>query len=432
MARRQLLPEVKSPTAILFVLAAINLLNYVDRQIIGPLVPLITKPVADGGLGLSQTQAGLLQTAFMIVHSVASIPMGVMADRFARGKLIAFGVALWSVATSLAAFARGFVSLFLARGAVGIGEATYAPAASALISDSFPPARRAFALGIFQAGMMIGGGIAVVLGGWMGAHYGWRTAFLVVGAPGLLFALAALLIREPARTGEVDHAAAGHSLSMKALRRDGVELLASARTVWINIAGILITFFVGALVYWAPAFVLNTFYAGDEKALGTVTATFGSVLAPAALLGTIAGSLLADRLERRKPGTGRLRTIGLGVLLAGPFALVGVFTTHLPLLYVCMGLGVFFNSWYVGPVLAALHESVPERLRGTATGVYFLVIHLLGDAISPTVVGFVADRTGALSIGLAVAIVVGMLGGVAAFIAVRKPGAELSHGASAQ
>jgi MFS family permease len=410
--------EVVSPTAILFVLAAINLLNYVDRQIIGPLVPLLIQPVEEGGLGLSRTQAGLLQTAFMIVHSLASIPMGLMADRYARRKLIAAGVAVWSVATALAAFARGFPSLFFARGAVGIGEATYAPAASALISDSFPPQKRAFALGIFQAGMMIGGGIAVVLGGWMGTHYGWRTAFLVVGVPGLLFALLALAIREPAHGG--GPADPQHSITLSALRRDGAKLLAQPRTLWIYISGILITFFVGALVYWAPAFVLSTYYGGDESALGKVTATFGAVIAPAALLGTLGGSYLADRAERVRPGRGHLLVIAIGVMVAGPLAMVGVFVHDVTVLYVCMGLGVFFNSWYVGPILAALHESVPEHLRGTATGVYFLVIHLLGDAISPTVVGFVADRTGSLSVGVAVAIAVGFFGGVAALIATRK------------
>jgi MFS family permease len=441
--------EIRSPTAILFVLTAINTLNYVDRQVIGPLVQSLCKPVSQGGLGISLTEAGLLQFAFMIVHSLASIPMGMAADRVARKRLISLGVAVWSVATTLAAFARGFGTMFMARGAVGIGEATYAPAASTLISDSFKPARRAEALGVFQAGSVIGGGIAVVLGSAMGAHYGWRMAFAIVGIPGLIFALLALAMREPRRGGGAAAAALhGHSLTMEAVRSGGGELWRSRQVRWIITSGVLLTFFAGALVFWGIAYVLRSYYSplGRQIAaqvthapallldwmyplkehLQRVGLTFGAVAGPSALVGTLVGSVLADRAEKKDPGAGRLKVIALGVFVGAPLALVGLLGHNLVLLYVCLGVGVFFNSFYLGPILAALHDAVPERLRGTATGVYFLVVHLLGDAISPAVVGAVADLSSSLAIGLGVATVVGIFGGVCALRAMPRRGAQLA------
>jgi MFS transporter, Spinster family, sphingosine-1-phosphate transporter len=410
---RRLLPAIRSPGAILCILTLINLINYVDRQIISPLVPLLAKPVAEGGLGLADVQAGLLQFAFMVVHSVASIPLGVAADRFMRTRLIAIGVGVWSLATGVAAFARGFTSLFVSRALVGAGEATYAPAASALISERFKPEKRATAMGIFQSGMMVGGVVAVLLGGWIGEHHGWRAAFLLVGAPGLLLTGLALLIYEGPREG-----VAKPSLGLGAMLRESKELLAGPAVRWINIAGVLITFMVGALVFFGPSFILRYHYGNDTDRLAEATATFGTTLAPAVIIGTIAGAAIADRLEKTRPGAGRLLTIALGTLVAAPLALIGIWAEDLWLVNVAIGLGVFFASFYVGPILAALHDVVPEHQRGAATGLYLLLIHLLGDAISPTIVGGFATLTGSLRVGLSVSVLALAVGGLAALRAI--------------
>jgi MFS family permease len=148
---------ITSPTALLVILALINFLNYVDRMVISGLVPFLQD--RRDGLGLTSSEVGLLQGAFMVVHSLASIPLGLLADRFLRRRLIAIGVGLWSLATAAAGFAANFLQIFVARAAVGIGEATYAPAASALISDRFKPEQRARALGAFQLGMVLGGAV---------------------------------------------------------------------------------------------------------------------------------------------------------------------------------------------------------------------------------------------------------------------------------
>lgn len=404
--------HIQSPGAILGILAFINFFNYVDRQVIGPLVPLLQKPEAQGGLGLSNFQVGLLQTAFMVVHSVLSIPMGIVADRYLRKSLIAAGVGVWSIATAGAALVTSFGQMFAARAAVGIGEATYAPAASALISDRFSAAARARALGVFQTGMILGGAAAVVLGSWFGSHFGWRAAFFLVGAPGLLLTLLTLMIYERPRPRRV-------VVQPRPGLAEARAALLTPVVFWINVAGILISFFVGALIFWAPTYLLRTYYGGDEKFLREVGLAFGVVAATAGLAGTLTGSFVADRLERTRPGSGRLLAVAIGTLLSVPCALAGVFSPTLDLLYVAVWFGVFFNSWYVGPILAALHDVVAQQLRGTMTGVYLLLIHLLGDGFSPAIVGGIADYTGSLRTGLVVAVGVLFLGGLAALLAIR-------------
>lgn len=409
-------PSIVSPLSILAILTLINLINYMDRQIIGPLVPLLQLPASKGGIGLSDAQAGLLQAAFMVVHSAASIPLGVMADRLSRTRLIAAGVGVWSIATALSAFSRSFGSMFVARAAVGIGEATYAPAASALISDTFSRSVRARAMGIFQSGMMLGGALAVIAGGWIGGHFGWRAAFLVVGLPGLVLTGLILLVREkPPRRAERDKLVWSEVYGSTALAARA--MLRSPAMMWINGAGVMITFLVGALVFWGPSFILRYHYNNDESQIAAVSIRFGSMLLPCVLAGTLGGAFLADRLEKQFPGAGRLYTLALGTLLAIPCALFGIWTESLVMVYLAMGAGVLFASSYVGPILAALHDVVPPNRRGTATGVYLLVIHLLGDAISPSIVGWIADES-SLRIGLTCALAGLLLGAIAALCAV--------------
>ena len=424
--------QIVSPGAILAILALINFINYVDRQIISALVPLLQAPSSSGGLGLSDDQAGSLQFAFMVVHSIASVPLGVLADHFLRKRLIAAGVAIWSVATALAAIAGSFMTLFLARGAVGVGEAAYAPAATALISEKFKAETRARALSVFQVGMMVGGGAAGVLGGQIGGTYGWRTAFLVVGIPGLVLAALALFIHERPLTqrAHTDGGRTREQLNSTSLVLEARSLARSPAVRWINIAGILITFFVGAVVFFAPTFILRFHYHGEhlrvvnepawKEAVKHIGTTFGLLAAATALPGAFVGSFLADRWERSAPGSGRLRVVALGSLAAAPFAVVGFFTHDLTTLYVTIGTGVFFSSWYVGPILAALHDVVPPGQRGAVTGIYLLLIHLLGDAISPKIVGFISDHTHSLRVGLAVAVAMLMLGGLAALRAIPE------------
>jgi MFS transporter, Spinster family, sphingosine-1-phosphate transporter len=421
-------PRIVSPTATLLVLTLINFFNYVDRYVLAPLIPFLEQPVAEGGLGLSGTQVGLLQTAFMVVHSVASIPLGILGDRWVRPKVIAMGVGLWSLATAAAGFARSYGELFVARAAVGIGEAAYAPAASALISERFSAASRARALGIFQLGMLVGTAVGMVAGGVVGSAFGWRWAFFLVGFPGLILTVLALWLRDDRRPrvprGTVYPAAGDAPGATPGPAAGGASLGLRAATpgvrpalVLINLAGILITFFVGAVGFWVISFIVHYHYDGDTARVGEATLLFGVIGTAAGVGGALAGSFVADRIERRRPGAGRLIAIAIGALVGAPCAAFGLLAEDLAVLIVALTIGVFFISWYVGPVMAALHDVVPADRRATATGAYLFLVHALGDGISPGIVGVLKDLA-SLQVGLLVTLIPLALGALAALAAV--------------
>lgn len=405
-----------SPTATLMVLTLINFFNYVDRYVVGPLIPFLEKPVAEGGLGLSGTEVGLLQTAFMVVHSVASIPLGILADRWLRPRVVAIGVGLWSVATAAAGLARDYRELFVARSAVGIGEAAYAPAASSLISDRFKPEARARALAIFQLGMLVGTAAGMVAGGVVAEQLGWRAAFFIVGLPGLVLTVLAMMLHDDPRPPRpaVVGGAGDHGAS--ALLRSTTPGVRPA-LVLINVTGILITFFIGAVGFWGVSFVVDHHYGGDTDQVDRATLIVGLIGTLAGVAGAICGSMVADRIERRRPGAGRLLTIAFGVLVGGPCAGLALITDSVLGLSVALAIGVFFISWYIGPVFAALHDVVAPHHRATATGAYLFLVHALGDGISPGVVGIVKDHA-SLRTGLLIALLPMMVGGLTALAAV--------------
>ncbi len=403
--------RISSPVTVLIILTLINFLNYVDRQVLSGLIPHLKDPVH--GLGLDDGQIGILQSAFMVVHSVASIPLGVLAERMLRTRLIAVGVGVWSIATAIAGFAQSFWQLFAARASVGIGEAAYAPAASALISEKFSDKARGRAMGVFQAGMVFGGGVGLVAGAAVASQWGWRSAFFLVGLPGFVLVLVAMAIAEappPARVGKQKATAE--------LRK----IIGTPAVFWVYLAGILITFFVGAFQHWGLEFVIRYHYQGDADRSGEVAAAFGPTVLIAAVAGVVVGSILGDKLEKRRPGRGRMTIVGLGPLLGAPFVLLGVWADSLTLLYIALPLGTFLNSFYGGPVLAALHDMVDLRVRAAATGAYFFAVHLLGDAISPGIVGYLSKYTGSLRVAMSAAAIAAVLGGVAALSNVRRSG----------
>ncbi|MBI1941490.1 MAG: MFS transporter, partial [Acidobacteria bacterium] len=178
---------------VLAILTLINFVNYVDRQIIYPLFPLI-----EADFHLTYSQLGLLAVAFSVVHSVGTLPFGRLADRVSKKKVISYAVLFWSGATFLSGLATSFRSLLTARALVGVGEAAYTPAGTALITASFPRAIRARVQGVFDVGMFIGGAVGIGLGAILAELWGWRTAFFVVGVPGLLLALSIVRLPEVA------------------------------------------------------------------------------------------------------------------------------------------------------------------------------------------------------------------------------------------
>jgi MFS family permease len=408
--------RLTSGASLLAVMAAINFVNYMDRAIIGPLLTHLEAPIAQGGLALEPRETGLLGSAFMLVHSIASIPLGILAGYVLRKHIIAVGVALWSVATAGAALARSFTQLFIARALVGIGEAAYAPAATALISDRFLPEHRSRAMGVFNLGMFLGGAVGLGLGAPLAQHLGWRSAFFVAGLPGLVLAVLVLFLAEKRRRGGKTSVEGHPSTAITHAPpafRDVKPLLRSRAFLAVNAVGILITFFVGALQFYAVRYLEQVHgIPGHESG-----PRFGFIAAVAGLLGVGAGSYLADRLTRRGWGSaGRLVVIGGGMVCATPFVVLGLLVGDRAVLYPSLFLGVFFTVWYIGPILAALHDVVVPRLRAAATGLYFFLIHMLGDALSPALVGEIRAQTGSLRPGMLVSVAVGAAGGALAIV----------------
>jgi MFS family permease len=383
-------PFVSSPgyaRYALGVLFAVNLFNYVDRQIISGVLPLIQEDFA-----LSDAALGALASAFMVVYMLASVPLGIVGDRAARNRLIALGVAVWGVATSLSGLARSYGQLFVTRALVGIGEASYGPTATAMVSDLFPKARRGFVNGVFNAAIPLGGALGVVVGGVVGSRFGWRAAFLLVGVPSIVLAALAWRLVDPPR-GVQDLAAGDRRLTAVAAvpeRQLGAAMLGLVRTptfVMVCAVGMLVAFAIGAFNHWLPLYLHRV----KRFTVPEATLWYGLVSAVGGVVGVLAGGLVGDALAQRTPA-GHLLTIAGGFILAAPFALLFLLHGDARVFLPALGLAVFFLVLYVGSVNAVIHNVVHPSLRATAVAIFVFLIHLGGDALSPAVVGLISDR----------------------------------------
>lgn len=373
---------------VLGVLALINLVNYVDRQIIFPLFPFLRHE-----FGLSHLQFGSLATAFTIVLSVGSLPLGMLADRTSRRMVVSVGVLFWSAATFLSGLAASFRSLLLARSLVGVGEAAYAPAGAAMVTANFPRHMRARVQGIFDIGMFAGGAIGIALGGIMAQYFGWRAAFFLVGVPGVLLALCAL------RLPEVPRQAAERRFPLRDLARVPAY-------VTMLLAGWFSSFAGYAYVVWGPELVeeYKGFSAGQAGlVLGVTVIVCGGC-------GVAVGATLSDWLARRA-SWGRACTIPVGFLIAAPLIYGALHSTQRSHFVVLFGLGAFFLSWYHGPVTATIHDLIPEEGHATALGMYYLFVNLFSMALAPVVIGGIADRSNLIS-ALHAALVAQLIGGL--------------------
>lgn len=373
----------------LAVLTAINLLNYLDRYVVSALFESLR---AD--LWLTDTRLGFLATSFIIVYMLASPVFGALGDRRPRLPLLALGVGIWSAATVLSGFARGYWTLLAGRAAVGIGEAAYGTISPGLIADHFGPERRGRAYAFFFAAIPVGAALGYAVGGVVDRTLGWRAAFFFAGAPGLVLALLCLRLKDPPRgAAETSRAAAGNGGLAATYRR----LLANRPYVLTVLGYAAYTFAVGGMSWWMPAFLERT--RGVPRTVATIQ--FGAIVIATGFLGTFAGGYLADALRRRFKAAD-LWVSGASALLAVPATLV-VFMTWRPGLYlaalVFAQLMLFAST---GPVNAAIVAEVPPAERASAVALSILAIHLLGDVPSPWLIGFISDRS---SLGRAVLVV---------------------------
>ena len=380
----------------IIVLTAMNLLNYIDRY-----VPSAVKDLFKRELHFSDTQTSLPLTAFVIVYMLTSPLFGTLADRWSRKALIAAGVALWSLATAGAALATGFVSFLLARALVGVGEAAYATISPSLISDYFPAERRNRVLTLFYVAIPVGAALGFTLGGIVGNAYGWRAAFLVCGLPGLLAAGLALAIREPPRGGfdrEVLAAVPGWPEALRRLRSTAPYVIAVAGYVAVTWAG-------GGMADWFAPF-LHRYRGMNVAEAGSLT---GAATVVGGLAGTLTGGLLADWLKRRSSSP-YLMLSCVSMIPAAGFAVVALTAHGRLVIGLAILLANFFMWFYNGPINAIIVNAVPAAMRARAVSMSILSIHLLGDAISPTMIAGISDRTGNLMNGMALIPVMMLVG----------------------
>ncbi len=364
----------------LVVLTLLNLLNYVDRFIFAALIPYIQKDT-----GYSDEQMGLIASAFTYVYTICSPLFGYLGDRYRRGRLVAIGITIWSLATAAGGAAASFMQLLVARSAVGIGEANYATIAPGLLSDFFVKSRRGLIMSIFFVAIPLGTAIGYLMGGHFGSpeRMGWRHTLYLVGLPGLLMALMALAIREPKRGAmdEVETQQSGDEKSVGVV--EGYRVLLTNRGyLFASLGYAAITFALGALVVWAPKWL------STDKGLTIEQANqvLGLCAVGGGILGTMAGGIIADRLTKRISGA-FFWVCAVSSALAAIPTLIAITSSNKTVYIVCVFLGVTLAFISNGPVNAVLVNLVPANLRTTALGLVVVIIHVLGDGVSTLMVG---------------------------------------------
>ena len=392
------------------VLTFINVINYLDRYLVAGILPRI-----EDSLHIDHAQGGLLQSVFIIVYMLVAPLGGYVGDRYPRRWVLSLSILIWSFATVGSGLAGTFMALLLARSIVGVGEAGYGTVSPGLIADFFPISQRTRALSVFYVAIPVGSALGYVLGGWIGNTWSWHWAFFVGGIPGLLAAVLALRMHEPARGAtEEGGASAAPKLSFK----EGIRGLRSNTFYWVSVAGLtLMTFSIGGLAVFMPTFL--------EKERGVpakeAAIVFGALLSVSGMVGTLVGGVLGDRAER-KSTTGGLWLSGWGMLIAAPFMVWTAYSLSVPVIYAAAFAAMFLVFLNNGPLNNAIVSAVPPHFRSFAVGLSVLAYHALGDAISPPIIGWLGDR---LSLGTAIALnaIPVFVGGLLLVV-----GARLLHG----
>ena len=389
---------IYSPAYLRYALAILCLVyavNFLDRQILSILLQSIKQE-----LRLTDVQLGLLSgTAFGLFYATLGIPIARLADRMSRKGVIAVCLALWSCMTLLCGTAVRFEQLFVYRMGVGVGEAGGSPPAHSIISDYFPAERRATALGVFALGVPIGLLIGYLVGGWLDEVVGWRLAFVVAGAPGLLVSvMVAATLREPPR---------GHSDGLGASRDPAPTLAEVLRFLWrspsfrhVAVGAALNGFSAYSLVTWAPTFLIRSHGMGTAEAGAWLALVFGV----GGAVGNYLGGVLGDRWAQRDVRS-RVWLPGLAIASGLPFALVIYTTPSRSLALAALAGSMFLGMMCQAPLFAAAQFLAPARMRATAAALLLFANNIVGLGLGPATTGALSDalapRYGAAALGYA-------------------------------
>jgi MFS transporter, Spinster family, sphingosine-1-phosphate transporter len=380
---RQLFMQIRARSSsaaktALLLLLGINLFNYIDRYVLAAVEPEIQAHFFAPDDPNAHALTGLLGTAFLVTYMISAPIFGWLADRMSRWLIIGTSVILWSAATAASGLAGTFALLFAMRLLVGVGEGGYGPAAPAIISDFFPIEVRGRVLSYFYVAIPVGSALGYVIGGYVTSHWGWQASFFAVAPPGILLGLACFLQRDPRE----------HSQKLpgeRATLRDYLQLLRIRSYVWNTLAMTALTFALGGLSFWVPGYLQHRGLPPSSRIV------FGGMLVVAGLTATILGGLAGDLLRKRFASAYFLVS-GIGVMIAFPFSAAVVFVPF-PLAWGLMFIALFFLFFNTGPSNTALANVTRPSVRATAFALNILIIHALGDAIAPPLIGMVADHT---------------------------------------
>jgi MFS family permease len=354
----------------LAVLFCVNVLNFYDRQALGALVEPLRRE-----FHLSDAQLGAIPTAFVIVYALAGPPLGRLADRWSRKRLLAIGVSAWAALTALGGASTGYAMLFVSRMGVGIGEAVCAPVGTSWIAEAVPEKQRSRALAWFMMAVPVGVMISFAVSGPTAQAFGWRTALAIAAAPALLLVPAILALPEPPRPAK------------KAVTASWTSLLRIPALWWLSLSGALVNFILYSFSYFVAAFL--TRYHGLSVAKAGVWAGLGSGVA-----GVLGGLAIVTF-------GGGLRVSAVAAAVAAPLAWLAIGLPRGSSLAAVVLLMSAYGLWqmYYGPVYAAIQRAVPPELRATAMSLYFLAMYLAGGAFGPLVLGALSDRFAAAAGG---------------------------------
>ena len=377
------------------------LFDYTDRLVVSSLFPFIKED-----WNLSDTQCGLLVSVVYWSITLFTIPVSIMVDRWSRKKSIGIMAILWSIATAACAFTRNFKQLFVARAAIGVGEAGYAPGGTAMISALFPPARRALFLGIWTAAIPLGSALGIALGGVIAKNWGWESAFGVVAIPGFIVAILFLFTRDY-RSVALVKTARETGAKIKLRTRDIVKDLSRTGSASFTYAAFACnTFVTTAMLTWLPSYFERT-----QEGLGKADAGLkASVIMLFAVIGAPLGGYLADRWQRTNPNA-RLHFAAISSLATGVLFFCAVSLGPGISQYIVFILGGVTVAAFVPAAAAVTQDVVHPGLRATSYALCVIVQNLLGSSMGPIFVGAVSDAHN-LTTALMVAPIFNLLGGL--------------------
>jgi MFS family permease len=378
--------EVGGPYAyyVLGVLFVMYIFNFLDRQ----LLAILLQPIKED-LKISDTALGFLTGfAFAVFYTFAGLPLARVADRWVRRSLIAISIATWSIMTAACGFARGFSDLALTRIGVGIGEAGATPPAHSLLSDYFPPEKRATVLALYACGVPVGSGLGYWLGGWINDTFGWRMAFIVVGLPGVLLALLIrLTVREPVRGVSERRPLSVRQYSLQEVWQFFSKLPSGRR---VSLAAACIAFAGYGLAAWIPAFFVRI----HHMTPGQLGLWMSWITALGGVIGAFSGGVIADRWGRTYPRA-RIYVSMSGALLSIPFSVASVLLDdHRLALLSFLPATIGATLWF-GPATSIVQDLVPPAMRATASAVFIFILTIIGLGAGPQFIGILNDWIGA-------------------------------------